>query len=92
MHPRLIAVGGDLTAEGKKGMAIMDEFIELFGVWEVARPYVHLIVDELEMDLIVRTSGQARTIDEVAGLLGMSPEEAAKWSQEEATAILKGVK
>lgn len=77
MHPRLIAVGGDLTAEGKKGMAIVDEFVEMFGVWEVARPYVHLIVDDLEMDLVVRMGGQARTIDEVAGLLGMSPEEAA---------------
>ena len=33
-------------------MTLVDEFMVAFGVWEVTRPYVHMIVDEREMELI----------------------------------------
>ncbi len=55
----------------------MDEFCAVFCVWEVARPYVHLMVDEPEMLFIVGIKGQAMTVDEVAALLSMSREEAS---------------
>ena len=62
-------------------MATLDEFVELFGVWEVARPYVHMMVDEREMRLVVRMNGRAVTADEVAGLLGMTREQACSFLQ-----------
>jgi Pyruvate/2-oxoacid:ferredoxin oxidoreductase delta subunit len=62
-------------------MATLDEFVELFGVWEVARPYVHMMVDEWEMRLVVRMNGRAMTVDEVAGLLGMTREQASSFLQ-----------
>jgi len=62
-------------------MATLDEFVELFGVWEVARPYVHMMVDEREMQLVVRMNGRAMTVDEVAGMLGMTRERACSFLQ-----------
>jgi Pyruvate/2-oxoacid:ferredoxin oxidoreductase delta subunit len=56
---------------------MMNEFCAAFGVWDVARPYVHLMVDKPEMRLIVGMQGQAMTVDEVAALLSMSREEAS---------------
>jgi NAD-dependent dihydropyrimidine dehydrogenase PreA subunit len=58
-------------------MSLIDEFVGLFEVWEVARPYLHLIVDEREMELIVAMDGRSRTVAEVADLLEMSRDEAS---------------
>jgi ferredoxin len=56
-------------------MTLVDEFIMAFGVWEEARPYVHLMADELEMRLVVALQGRAVTVEEAAGLLGISREQ-----------------
>ncbi|MBL7064843.1 MAG: 4Fe-4S dicluster domain-containing protein [Anaerolineae bacterium] len=58
-------------------MTLVDEFMVAFGVWEVPRPYIHVIVDEREMELIVRMQGQPMTVDEVAGLLEMTRDQAS---------------
>jgi Pyruvate/2-oxoacid:ferredoxin oxidoreductase delta subunit len=53
-------------------MSLLDEFLIEFGVWDVAQPYIHMIVDELEMRLIVDMKGQALSVHEVAARLGMA--------------------
>ena len=58
-------------------MMLVDEFMVVFGVWEVAWPYIHMIVDEQEMELIVGMQGQPMTVDEVADLLGVDADQAA---------------
>jgi len=62
-------------------MTLLDEFVAAFGVWEEARPYIHMIVDEQEMELVVRMQGQSMTAEEVAGLLGMTHEQASAFLQ-----------
>jgi ferredoxin len=58
-------------------MDLVDEFVAAFGVWEEARPYLHLMVDEEEMNLIVAMGGQWITPDQGADLLGVSRAQAA---------------
>jgi ferredoxin len=58
-------------------MALIDEFVEIFGVWEQARPYLHLMANEQEMQLVVAMRGRAVTVEEVADLLGLTHEQAA---------------
>ncbi|MGD2144622.1 MAG: 4Fe-4S binding protein [Anaerolineae bacterium] len=58
-------------------MMLVDEFMVTFGVWEAARPHVHTIVDQQEMELIVKMQGQPKTVDEVADLLGMDADQTA---------------
>jgi len=58
-------------------MSLRDEFVAIFGVWEEARPYLHLIVHEREMGLVVSMQGRAVTADEAAHLLAISRVEAA---------------
>ena len=58
-------------------MTLIDEFMEAFGVWEAARPYLHMIVDEAEMRLVVGMNGGSVTVEEAAGLLGLGPDETA---------------
>jgi ferredoxin len=58
-------------------MTLTDEFIEVFDVWEEARPYLHLMVDQDEMRLVVALQGRAVTVEEAADLLGILPERAA---------------
>jgi formate hydrogenlyase subunit 6/NADH:ubiquinone oxidoreductase subunit I len=58
-------------------MTLVDEFIVVFGVWETARPYIHMIVDKREMELIVGMQGQPMTVDEVAGLLELTHDKAS---------------
>ena len=48
----------------------------IFGVWEEARPYISAIFHEQEMKLVIGMQGRAMTLEEVAGLLGMPPEQA----------------
>lgn len=54
-----------------------DEFVTAFGVWEEARPYLHLMVNDAEMGLVVAIGDQAVTPDEAAARLGISQAEAA---------------
>jgi len=54
----------------------LDELVSLWGVWEEAKPYLHLMVDEEELELLVAIQGKAVTTDEVAGLLGIARERA----------------
>jgi ferredoxin len=62
-------------------MTILEKFTAAFGVWEEARPYIHMIVDEQEMELVVRMQGQSMTPDKVANLLGMTHEQASAFLQ-----------
>jgi Pyruvate/2-oxoacid:ferredoxin oxidoreductase delta subunit len=58
-------------------MTLVDRFIEVFDVWEEARPYLALLVDEDEMELVVAIAGQAVTAEEAAERLGLGLEETA---------------
>lgn len=58
-------------------MALSDQFIAAFDVWEQARPYLNLMFDAQEMRLVVSIKGQTVTVDETAELLGISRQEAA---------------
>ena len=51
-------------------MALLDEFVTSFGVWDEARPYLYLMVDEREMRLVVALCDKSVTVDDAAGLLG----------------------
>jgi hypothetical protein len=62
-------------------MTLLDEFVVAFGVWEEARPYLHLMVNEREMRLVVAMQGKAVTVDEAVDLLGMNRERAADFLQ-----------
>jgi ferredoxin len=62
-------------------MTLADEFMLSFGVWDVARPYIHMIVDEQEMELVVGMQGRSMTVSQVAGLFGTSVEQAASFLQ-----------
>ena len=54
----------------------LDQFVAAFGAWEEARPYLYLMVNEQEMNLIIAMGGEAITVGEAADLLGMSHTEA----------------
>jgi len=58
-------------------MTLVEEFVVAFGVWEVAWPYIHMIVDEQEMELIVGMQDRPMTVDEVADLLEMTRDRAS---------------
>ena len=62
-------------------MALLDEFVAAFGVWEEARPYIQMIADEQEMELVVRMQGQSVAVEEVADLLGMTYEQTSAFLQ-----------
>ena len=56
---------------------LLDRFVAAFGVWEEALPYLHMMVDEPEMRLVVAMRGQSVTVDEAAKLLGIEHAGAA---------------
>jgi ferredoxin len=58
-------------------MNLVDKFVAAFGVWEEARPYLHLMVNEKEMNLIVTMGGKEIKVDEAATLLEVSRADAA---------------
>lgn len=58
-------------------MALIDQFVPVFGVWEEARPYLPMIVDPQEMALVVAMHGEAVTAQEAADRLGITPQAAA---------------
>ncbi|NQS92451.1 MAG: 4Fe-4S binding protein [Chloroflexi bacterium] len=53
-------------------MDILEKFIEDFGVWETARPYLSFIIENTEMELIIGMDGLAVTLDQAAEVLGIS--------------------
>ncbi len=58
-------------------MSLFNEFLERFDVWPVVRPYIHLIVDEDEIALVVAMAGEELTVDEVAARLSLPVDQAA---------------
>ncbi len=58
-------------------MGLEDAFAVAFGVWEEARPYLHLMVDAQEMQLIVAMQGQAIMERDAAAMFKLSREQAA---------------
>jgi len=56
---------------------MFEEFCEAFGVWDEARPYLGLMVDEEEMRLVLALGQESCTVAEVAGRLGLEPGAAA---------------
>lgn len=53
----------------------VDEFIAFFEVWEPAQPYLYLMVEEIEMELVLQLADhgdQALSIERIADLLGFS--------------------
>jgi ferredoxin len=56
---------------------ILDEFVAAFGAWEEAWPYLRLMVNKQEMNLIVAMGGKEITADEAAHVLGVNRAEAA---------------
>jgi NAD-dependent dihydropyrimidine dehydrogenase PreA subunit len=48
---------------------LVRRFSAAFGVWEVARPYLPLMVEEEEMRLVVEMAGRSLTLEELVELL-----------------------
>ena len=59
-------------------MTLFHEFFQQFGVWEEAQPHVALMVERDEMRLVVAAQDRAVTVEEAAGLLGLSAKQAAE--------------
>jgi hypothetical protein len=57
-------------------MRLLEEFVRVFQVPPAMQPYIHLVVDEREMELVVSMDGQAMIVDQVAALMDMSRQEA----------------
>ena len=58
-------------------MTLFDEFVVAFGIWKEAVPYLHMMVREEEMQLVVAMRGRALTEQEATELLGLAPEHTA---------------
>ena len=58
-------------------MTPWEQLAETLGAWAEARPYLAYIYDEQEMRLLLAMRGRAVTVEQAAGLLGISPESAA---------------
>ncbi len=56
---------------------LFNEFVAIFDVWEQARPYLFLMVDETEMHLVVSMAHQHLDLQQVSDLLAMPNAEAA---------------
>lgn len=67
-----------MIVEVEQRMDLLDEFVAVFGAWEEARPYLHLMVNEQEMKLIISMGGKEITADEAADILGVNRAEAAE--------------
>ncbi|MFN2219606.1 MAG: ATP-binding protein [Anaerolineae bacterium] len=58
-------------------MTHWEQLAEMLGAWAEARPYLANIYDEQEMRLLLAMRGCTVTVEQAAGLLGLSPESAA---------------
>lgn len=57
-------------------MGLREDFIRAFDVPPTMQPYVDLVAEQPEMELVVGLGDQALTVDEVAEIMDMSSEEA----------------
>lgn len=57
-------------------MALTEEFIRVFDVWEPARPYLSMMVDEVEMALVVAMAGESLPVSEAARRLDLPEAQA----------------
>lgn len=57
-------------------MTSLERFVETFGVWEEARPFIETMFSDLEMQLIVGMQRQSLTAEAVAELLEIPPGQA----------------
>jgi NAD-dependent dihydropyrimidine dehydrogenase PreA subunit len=57
-------------------MSRIDEFVKVFQVPPAMVPYAHVLATVQEMDLVVGLAGQALSLEEVAEMLRISPDEA----------------
>jgi len=57
-------------------MTLTEEFIRVFDVWEPARPYLPMMVDEAEMALVLAMRGEALSPSQVAQRMGLPVEQA----------------
>ncbi len=58
-------------------MALVDDFVSVFGVWEEVEPHLQIMFDDLEMQLVVSTQDRLVTQSEVSELLGLQQDRAA---------------
>jgi len=56
-------------------MSLLEQFAEIFEMPPAMLPYVDFVVDEREMKLVVGLDDQAMTVDQVAEMMRMPPEE-----------------
>ncbi len=56
--------------------ALVESFIEIFDVWEPARPYLHLMVEDAEMELVLALADRNLDLGGVADLVDLSQPEA----------------
>jgi ferredoxin len=56
-------------------VTLSEEFVRAFRVPPGMQPYIGLVVDEQEMELVVRMGDQAMKVDQVSGVLEMSQDE-----------------
>jgi ferredoxin len=58
-------------------LVLLEDFVEAFGVWDIARPYLGLIADDEDIRLVLALRDSPATVEETAGRLGFPVEEAA---------------
>ena len=58
-------------------MALVDSFVSVFGVWDVVKPYLPLMFNDLEMQLVVSAKDSTVSESDVARLLGHPRDQAA---------------
>jgi NAD-dependent dihydropyrimidine dehydrogenase PreA subunit len=51
---------------------VLDQFITLFGVWDVAHPYLHMMVNDDEMKLVVQLGDRALTVEQISEINGLT--------------------
>ena len=64
--------------DGNALQTLIDAFVEKFDVWEETRPYVTMMFDEAEMELILAMDSRSISADEAAGMLDVTVERASE--------------
>lgn len=57
-------------------MKTLKKFYKIFKVWKVARPYLHQMIDEDEMQLIIAMDRQAWTVEQAAASMDIPKQDA----------------
>ncbi len=58
-------------------MTLSSEFVQAFDIWEEAQPFLDLMFDEQEMQLVVALAGRPASVREIAQRLDITPGEAS---------------